>query len=193
MDALRPFETAELTEDQVVVSGWYTLRRARLRLTPIGGPGRQVVREAVARGDRAAALLLDPRRRTVLLLRQFRLAAFLCLPEQGWPLEVCGGLMDGGESPEQCLRREIGEELGLRPDALIPAFKLLLAPMALAEICHLYVAHYDGRSGIPGVVTDPREAGRVDELPLRDALQRVRRGEIVDARTVLLLLHAASP
>ena len=70
------------------------------------------IRQSYDRGHAAVILPYDPVRKTVLLVRQFRLPVFL----QGHrePLiEACAGLLEGYD-PETCIRKEAEEELGYR-------------------------------------------------------------------------------
>jgi hypothetical protein len=70
--------------------------------------------------------------------------------------------------------------------------ELYMSPGASAEKLHLYIAGYDPaeRPGEGGGVRKEGEEIEILELPLLDAWRMVRKGEIVDAKTVLLLQHA---
>ena len=91
-------------------------------------------------GPAAAVLLYDPARRVVMLVRQFRLAAYLAdgTPEM---LEACAGMLDG-DDPEACARREALEETGVRIAAARHAFDAFTSPGALTEKIGCFVAPY---------------------------------------------------
>src|SRR5438105_1447482 len=57
----------------------------------------------------AGALIFDDRGRILLLEHVFR-------PDSGWGIP--GGFLDRGEQPEEGLRRELREEVGLELDAV---------------------------------------------------------------------------
>src|SRR5262249_44209047 len=59
---------------------------------------------------------------TVLLIRQFRLAAGKAL------LEIPAGTREEGEEPDACAARELEEETGYRATTLRPLFSAYLAP-----------------------------------------------------------------
>ena len=120
-----------------------------------------------------------------LLVRQYRYAA------DGWLLEVPGGKLDGGEDPEECVRRELEEEIGMRAQDLIPLGSILTTPGFTDERIWLYLAR-----GLSPVDDGPKlEADEVMDLvrlPLPDAVAMAVSGEIVDAKTVATLLRAGA-
>ncbi|HMV32574.1 MAG TPA: NUDIX hydrolase, partial [Gemmatimonadales bacterium] len=73
----------------------------------------------------------DPR---VLLIRQFRHAA------GGVIWEVPAGRLDPGEQPEQCARRELLEETGMRASRLERLTTIYTTPGFTDERIHLFVA-----------------------------------------------------
>ncbi len=66
-----------------------------------------------------------------------------------------------------------------------------MSPGASAEKLHLYLATYDPgeRSGKGGGLREEGEEIEILELPLARAWAMVEAGEIVDAKTVLLLQY----
>ena len=69
-----------------------------------------------------------PDRGTVLLVRQFRMPAWL----QGHAeplIEVCAGLLDA-DDPETCIRKEAEEELGVRLRDTQRVFDAFMSPAA---------------------------------------------------------------
>jgi len=119
-----------------------------------------------------------------LLVRQYRYAA------DGWLLEVPGGKLDGPEDPEVCARRELEEEIGLRPGELVGLGSILTTPGFTDERIWLYLARdltpVDG-----GPALEDDEVMEVERIPLSDAVAMAADGDIVDAKTVATLLRAA--
>lgn len=118
----------------------------------------------------------------VVLIRQYRYAA------GGLVWEVPAGKLDAGETPEVCARRELEEETGLRAKQLRRLSSVFTTPGFTDEVIHLFLA-----TGLePGRVRhEPSEFIEVCELPLSDAIERIRTGEISDAKTVCTLLYTA--
>ena len=119
----------------------------------------------------------DPR---VLLIRQFRHAA------AGYIWEIPAGRMDPGETPDDCARRELVEETGMRAERLERLTTIFTTPGFTDEKIHLYLA--DGL--VEGA--HHREADEFLELrPTRwsDVLAMMERGEIADGKTLVALLY----
>jgi ADP-ribose pyrophosphatase len=118
----------------------------------------------------------------ILLIRQYRHAA------GRWLLEVPAGRLDAGESPDACAHRELREETGCTATQMLPLTTILTTPGFSNERIHLFIATGLSRGEAK------READEFIEpmtLSLSDALEKVRVGEITDAKTVITLLYAA--
>ncbi|MCA3555985.1 NUDIX domain-containing protein [Aestuariivirga sp.] len=167
---------------------WAKLNRYTIRYTRGDGREDRLVREIHDHGHGATVLPYDARRGTVLLVRQFRLPAFLH-DGDGFIIEACAGLLDG-DDPAQCAMREAGEELGVRLANLRFMTTVYSSPGAVTERISLFIADYDraARVGAGGGEAHEGEDIEVLEMPF-DAMRRlVREGRIVDAKTVLLSL-----
>jgi nudix-type nucleoside diphosphatase (YffH/AdpP family) len=155
------------------------------------GRWQTVQRETVDHGDGAAVLLYDPRRRTVVLLRQFRYACFVNGLDD-LLVEVPAGLLDAA-SPEDCIRAEAEQEVGFRVRQPRLVFDAFMSPGSLCERVHCFVAEYDhdDRIGGGGGLEHEGEDIEVLELPVDEALAMVADGRVRDAKTIMLLQHAA--
>lgn len=120
----------------------------------------------------------DPR---VLLLRQFRHAA------EGFIWEIPAGRLDPDETPEQCARRELAEETGMRAARLSPLTVIFTTPGFTDERIHLFLA-----SGLEEGA-HRREADEFMELhplPWSTVMGMIEQGEIGDAKTLVALMYA---
>ena len=138
----------------------------------------------------AAVLVLDPTRKTVLLVKQMRIAAHMA----GYAnpmIEACAGLLDGDDA-RTCAMREAEEELGFRVHNLREVSNVFMSPGALTERVSLFIGTYspDDRITNGGGVATEGEDIEVIELPLATAYGMIASGEIVDAKTIILLQHA---
>src|SRR4051794_33420992 len=106
--------------EEVLSQGWAVLKKYTISYRRRDGRQETQSREIYDHGHGAALLPYDPGRGTVLLVRQFRLAAWLT-GHREMLVEVCAGLLDG-QDPETSVRREAQEELGYRVGALRLAF-----------------------------------------------------------------------
>lgn len=118
----------------------------------------------------------------ILLLRQYRYAA------EAFIYEIPAGRLDEGESPEACARRELLEETGCRARQVDFLFSTYTTPGFTDECIHLFMA-WDLTAGDAHRERD--EFISTETLRLSDALLRVSRGEIPDAKTALGLMYVA--
>jgi nudix-type nucleoside diphosphatase (YffH/AdpP family) len=185
-------EQIQLQAVEVLSDHWYTLRKITLDLRRRDGQWQRQVREAYDRGNGAAVLLFDPRRRTVVLTRQFRLPTFLNGNPDGMLIESCAGLLDG-DDPETCIRREAEEETGYRVRQPRKVFEAYMSPGSVTEKLHFFVAEYEPQDRIRtgGGLVEEGEDIEVIEMPLAEALAGIGSGAIQDGKTVMLLQHVA--
>jgi ADP-ribose pyrophosphatase len=155
----------------------------------LSGPQMRLVFE---RGDSVGVLPYDKARRQVVLIRQFRYPVHVRDPQQAWLWEAIAGAQDDDETPEDVARREALEEAGYALGALIHVATVYPSPGGTSERMHLYIAPISStmRESTGGGV-DPGEDIAIGSWDLDDALGAMRRGEIVDAKTMLLLQHLA--
>jgi ADP-ribose pyrophosphatase len=118
----------------------------------------------------------------LLLLRQFRYAA------GGYIYEIPAGRLDGAESPAACAARELKEETGCTAARLEPLFTMFTTPGFTDEQIHVFLATE---------LTHGEAAREADEfvdvviMRLAEALELIRTGEIMDAKTALSILYVA--
>lgn len=143
--------------------------------------GRETTREVVEHRGAVAVVPLLPGNR-VVMIHQFRLPAGRVL------LEIPAGTLDPGEDPAVCASRELVEETGYSAGRLRHLFSSFLAPGYSSELLHMFVAEdlteCAGRS-------DPDEVLKLDIVPLNEAVDRILKGEICDAKTICGILMVA--
>ncbi|PRY16693.1 nudix-type nucleoside diphosphatase (YffH/AdpP family) [Kineococcus rhizosphaerae] len=176
---------------RLLTSNWYVTRTTAFDYQHADGTWSRQERETHDRGDGACVLLFDAAARTVLLIEQFRYAAYVNEHPDGMLLEVPAGLLDD-DHPETAVRRESQEETGCVVGEVHHLFDLYSSPGSLTERLHFFAAPYEHGSVDHGARAGVRAEGedtRVVELDVDDALGEIGRG-IVDAKTVLLLQWA---
>ena len=120
-------------------------------------------------------LLSDGR---IVLVKQFRLAT------EGIIWEIPAGTLEKGESPENCARRELEEETGFSCGSLDPLFRCYIAPGYSTELMHLYVARDLVKTRQH---TEEDEIITIHETSPSAALQMIRNGDIIDAKTLSVI------
>jgi ADP-ribose pyrophosphatase len=138
--------------------------------------GRDVTLDVI-RHARSIVLLPIPEPGHIILIRQYRYAL------NRWLWELPAGTVDRGEEPDAAARRECHEEIGLVPDTLVRLASFYPTPGYCDEEMIFY--------RLSGLST-PAEAAEADEdedieprtFRIPDAREMIRRGEIVDMKTV---------
>lgn len=152
------------------------LRVDQVLLDGGGSTTREIVEH---RGATAIVPLLDDD--SVILVRQYRYAVKEEL------LEVPAGTLELGEAPEDCARRELEEETGYTCREVTKILECFVAPGYSTEKIHFYLARGLVRSE-PKTEADEHITSEV--MPISQALEKVRLGEIRDAKTICALFRA---
>lgn len=179
-----------IRSEEVLSDDWAVLKKVTFDYRRRDGRVESHVRQTYDRGNGAAILPYDPGRGTILLVRQFRLPAYV----NGHPeplIEACAGLLDKDES-ETCIRREAEEELGYRLRQVERVFEAFMSPGSVTERLVFFTARYAPADRIGQGGGDLAEGEDIDvvEIGLDEALALVASGGIVDGKTIMLLQHA---
>ena len=176
---------------ELLSENWGRLWKYRYEYLRSDGQWQEQVREVYDRGHGAACLLHDPLADCVLLIRQFRFPLYIT-DQAPFLIEVPAGLLEGAE-PEVRMRAELMEETGYEVGPLSHVTNLVMSPGSVTEYLALYLGSYSRGSavGAGGGHEDEGEDIEVLHVPLDEALAMMVRGEIVDAKAVVLLQHLA--
>ncbi|GAC1042652.1 NUDIX domain-containing protein [Rhizobium sp. No.120] len=187
------FEKAksEIASEKTLADQWTRLSTFEVDYTDSRGEKHRLKREVYHRTPAACILLYDPKQETVVLVRQYRLPVQL-VGEPAWMIEVPAGLLDG-DHPEAAIRREAMEETGFRVRDVRFLFKAMTSPGSSTEVIHFFAAVIDTTDRIAdgGGLEEEHEDIEVLEVRLSDAMAMIQKGDICDAKTIMLLQWAA--
>ena len=168
---------AEVLERRQIYDG----RVVKLGVERVRLPNGRTTELEIIRHQGAAAVVPIDQSGHVYLVRQYRHA-----PGK-WILEVPAGKLEPGESPEECVRREVEEEVGMKAGKLDSLGPIWTTPGFTDEKIWLYLAT-DLSPGLQALEDD--EALEIQRMPLARAIALVDRGEISDSKSVIALLKA---
>lgn len=176
-----------------LADSWYPVWAYEIDHRRNDGTNQRLALQVCHRQDSVAVLLFAPSRGTVILVRQFRLPPLLNGHPTGMIIEAAGGVLDGRD-PAEAAVQEVLEETGYGLSHLEHLASLHPSPCLVTEKVHLYLAEVNHTDRVTngGGVYDEGEDIETVEMPLDDAMAMVEQGEILDAKTVLLLfaLHS---
>ncbi len=184
-------ETVRILTREVLARGFGVLERVVFQRRRSSGETQELTREILDSGDGVTILPYDPARGTIILIRQFRGVAFLKDGSLAL-VEACAGKLEGAD-PLTRVVAETEEETGIKlagpPRRLFEAY---MSPGSFAERITFFVAPYapGDRIGAGGGLIEEGEDIEVFETTVDEALAMVARGEIIDAKTILLLYYA---
>lgn len=187
-----------IKETQIFERFFFKIIEAELRHELYSGKmSSPLTRLSFVRGDSIAILMHDPDADTVVLTEQFRYptyrppAASSASPDlnDGWLLEIPAGTVEPGELPEATVRREVREEIGYRVREARHLSTFYLSPGGTSERILLYYAsvHPEDQTAKGGGLVAEGEDIRVMLVKVDEALAKVHRGEIHDAKSIIAL------
>jgi nudix-type nucleoside diphosphatase (YffH/AdpP family) len=179
-----------IRHEEILANEWSVLKKITFDYQRRDGTWQTQSRETYDRGNAAAILLYNRAAKTVVLVRQFRLPAWV----NGHPeplIEVPAGRIEGNDA-EACIRQEAEEETGYRPGPLRRVFDAFMSPGSITERQACFVAPYDPAHRVAAGGGNAHEGEDIEVLEptLDEALAMVERGDIADAKTIMLLQYA---
>lgn len=154
---------------------------------------KNVKRLVFERGDSAAALVHVTDRDVVVLTEQFRFPTFDKGP--GIILEPIAGSMEKGESGEDCIRREMLEEIGYEARKLHKIAHFYVSPGGTSERIFLYYAPVTTgdlvNPAASGVAHEHEDIRRI-EVPTKTFIADTLAGRYEDAKLLVAGLWLAA-
>ncbi len=182
-------QTVRIKSTQTLAQQRGKLMLATFEQRTRSGEWQERKREVYDNGNSATILPYDAERRTVLLTRQLRLPIYL---QDGLEssIEACAGKLDG-EKPETRIVKELEEELGYRIARVERLFELYVSPATIMEKIVFFTCAYSPADKVSegGGLVEEGEDIEVIETTLKQAAAMIADGEIIDAKTVILVQY----
>lgn len=181
--------TVDIRAKKTVFKGRYKIDQYLFDYDRVTGKGRlkDVERLVFERGDSCAALIHDIERDVIILIEQFRIATYEKGP--GYIIEAMAGSVEDDEEPEDCMRREMMEEVGYEAGKLTLVSQGYVSPGSSSERIFLYYAPVRTADLVnpkaSGVAAEKEDIKRV-EFSREDFLARVDAAFFDDAKVMAL-------
>jgi len=171
----------EIIKKDVMYDGFYQMERYYIKHTLYkGGWSGEFTRELFRRANCVAVLLYDPIADKVVLIEQFRIGAGITVNnERAWLIEIVGGSIEEGETPEQVAYRETQEEAGCDILELTLINRFYTTPGGSSELISLYYGKVDSTQvgGVYGLDHEDEDI-LVFSISFEEALQMLEEGII---------------
>jgi nudix-type nucleoside diphosphatase (YffH/AdpP family) len=182
----------KIKSTETLSDNFFVLKLVKYEVENSDGTVEEVSREVYMSSNGAVALLYNLHKRTVVLIKQFRLPSYLNNNPTGILLEACAGIVEEGEDPGEAMMREIKEETGYEVKSVKKVFEMYSTAGSVAEMLFFFVAEYTPQQKVSegGGLDEESEDIEVVELKFEEAFSKIESGELKDAKTALLLQYA---
>jgi ADP-ribose pyrophosphatase len=178
----------EVQQKKRVFDDFFKIDEALVRFEQLNGQMSPPVRRLnFERGDAAAVLVFNKETQKIILINQFRYPTYE--KSGGWLMEIVAGMLDKNETPRECIRREVMEEIGYQVERLVPISTFFTTPGGSSERIFLYYAEVidSDRVSRGGGAEKEHEDIQIVELSLPDLWKALESGKIMDAKTLVAL------
>ncbi|MGO3182336.1 MAG: NUDIX domain-containing protein [Aequorivita sp.] len=174
-----------INDEKVVFNDHYKMVKAEVTYDTFDGKEITTNRLAFERGDSVAILILEKETESILLTNQFRYPG--CKNNEAWLLEIPAGSLEENEKPEDCVIREVMEELGYKIDNPKHISTFYASPGACTERTFLFYSAVSikDKVGKGGGVDDENEDIQLVKIPIAELDSKI--SELKDAKTILAL------
>lgn len=142
--------------------------------------GNNVERVVIGRPCAAAVVALTAQQE-ILMVRQFRVGMNRTY------MEIPAGMIDQGETPEQCALRELEEETGYKAGKIKHILTVDPVPAFCNERVYIYIATELSRGSIK---LDEDEFLICEKLHIKTLIDMLQSGKINDAKTIIGIFAA---
>ncbi len=176
-----------IEKKRYILDDFFKIEEAYLRFEQFNGQMSPLIRRLnLERGDSVAVLVFNQTTGKLILVSQFRYPTYQ--NKDGWTIEILAGMIDPGETPEESLRRELQEEIGLNIDAFEHITTFYPSPGGSSERIYLYYSEVSGERAkykeTGGLISHGEDVKAI-EFSLEEAIAKIRSGEIADAKTII--------
>lgn len=157
----------------------YEGRIINVRVDTVELPDKKYSKREIVEHPGAVGIVPITSNKEIVLVKQFR------KPVEDVLLEIPAGKIESEEEPAICAVRELEEETGFKTDNIQQLLKFYTTPGFSNEIIYIYIAE-DLKEGT--INPDEDENIETIKIPIEEALEKIKSGEIEDAKTIVGIL-----
>ncbi|MBK5213022.1 MAG: NUDIX hydrolase [Flavobacteriaceae bacterium] len=174
-----------IKNEEVVFNDHYKIVKANVTYDTFEGKQITTKRLAFERGDSVAILLLEKETQSILLTNQFRYPS--CKNNDGWMLEIPAGSVEKNEKPEDCIVREVMEELGYKIKKPKHISTFYTSPGASTERVFLFFSEVSQKDKTEKGGGNESENEDIQLVKIPVSKIKMKMGELKDAKTILAI------
>jgi len=185
----------EVKDRKRILDGFIKVDELQVEYDRFDQQGRNAVkRYNLERPDASAVLLENVSNNSVIIVEQFRFAAASKATHQAWVWEIIAGLVDPGETPIEAAYRETLEESGYRVKHLEHLYTFYASIGISNESVSIFYGQVNDADKIEkgGGLEIEHEDIKIHEVPIPELIDRLRKGEIRDSKTIMAIQWLAS-
>ncbi len=156
----------------------YDGKIVNLRVDTVELPDKKYSKREIVEHPGAVGIIAITNDEKLVMVKQFR------KPVEKFTLEIPAGKLEVNEEPRETAIRELKEETGYTANKFEYAFELYSSPGITNEKIQLFIA-----TGLEKGATklDEGEFIEIEEILLSDLARKLKRGEILDSKTVIAI------
>lgn len=174
-----------ILNEKIIFHDHYKVIEAEVAYDTFDGKKIETRRLAFERGDSVAIILSEKESQSILLTKQFRYPT--CKHNGGWLIEIPAGSMDENESPEECIMREVMEEMGYTIHSPLLLNVFYTSPGASTERIFLFYSEVSSNDKKKKGGGNESENEDIETVKIKISEIKEKISEIKDAKTILAL------
>lgn len=165
------YEEKTMKSDKV-----YEGKILNLKVDTVEMPDKKYSKREIIEHPGGVAIIAITSEDSLVLVKQYRKAV------ESFLLEIPAGKLELNEEPRETAIRELREETGLESDKLNYISEFYTSPGYTNEKIHLFLAEELRKVEY---ISEPGEFLEIIELPIKELTKMVKRGEILDSKTII--------
>ena|SRR5690625_497919 len=173
----------KINSEEIVHDDYFQIKKAEVTYDTFKNNETSATRFAFERGDSVAVLLFEKDTDSFLLTRQFRYP--ITKHNQGWIIEIPAGSLEENEKPEDCVIREVEEELGYGIHKVTHIHTFYTSPGGSTERMFLFYAETETSEKITEGGGNIEEQEDIQLIKIPETEIKKRLPEFQDAKTII--------